>query len=251
MRSWCDNPFADNASTMNRRHLLRSGAAAAATLALGPRAFAQVDPTAPRDAALLALAREQVARAGAKLWRRDKVAIADFGLHSARKRFHFVDLANNRVESFHVAHGDGSDPDHDGWLKWYSNLDGSHCTSKGAYLTRSWYVGKYGTSIRLEGLDPSNSNALARAIVIHQADYARPDHIAAYGKLGRSNGCFAMGPEQFGRALVELAGGRLLYAASLGLAEDGSRVMPPVAQTELLTRYPPQGTFERTNPGVY
>lgn len=236
---------------MNRRDLLRSGLAATAALAVAPRAFAQVNPTWARDAALLEIAREQIARAGAKLWHRDKVAIADFGLHSARRRFHFVDLVNNRVESFHVSHGDGSDPDHDGWLKFYSNLEGSHCTSKGAYMTRSWYVGKFGTSIRLDGLDPTNSNALPRAIVMHQAAYARPEHIDRWGKLGRSNGCFAMGPEQFDRALIDLAGGRLLYAASLGLAEDGSRVMPPVAQTELLARPYPQGTFERTNPGVY
>ena len=236
---------------MNRRQVLRNGAAAAATLALPARAFAQVNPTSVRDAALLEIAREQVARAGAKLWHRDKVAIADFGLHSAQRRFHFVDLVNNRVESFHVSHGDGSDPDHDGWLKWYSNLEGSHCTSKGAYMTRSWYVGKYGTSIRLDGLDPTNSNALPRAIVMHQAEYARPEQIDRFGKLGRSNGCFAMAPAQFDRALIELAGGRMLYAASLGLAEDGSRVMPPVAQTDLLVRPYPQGTFERTNPGVY
>ncbi len=236
---------------MNRRDLIRTGAAAAAALALPARAFAQVNPTATRDAALLGIAREQVARAGARLWKRDKVAIADFGLHSAQRRFHFVDLDNNRVESFHVSHGDGSDPDHDGWLKWYSNLEGSHCTSRGAYMTRSWYVGKYGTSIRLDGLDVTNSNALSRAIVMHQANYARPEQIDRYGRLGRSNGCFAMGPEQFDRALIELAGGRLLYAASLGMAEDGSRVMPPVAQTDLLVRPYRQGTFERTNPGVY
>jgi hypothetical protein len=236
---------------MNRRDILRSGAAAAAALALPPRVFAQVNPTARRDAELLAIARREVARAGAKLWHRDMVAIADFGLHSARQRFHFVDLIDNRVQSFHVSHGDGSDPDHDGWLKWYSNLEGSHCTSKGAYMTRSWYVGKFGTSIRLDGLDPTNSNALPRAIVMHQADYARPEHIDRFGRLGRSNGCFAMGPEQFDAALIKLAGGRLLYADSLGLAEDGSRIMPPVAQTELLTRYPPQGTFDRSNPGVY
>jgi hypothetical protein len=236
---------------MNRRQLLGSGTAAAVTLALPGRAFAQVNLTSRRDAELLAIARREVARAGAKLWHRDMVAIADFGLHSARQRFHFVDLINNRVESFHVSHGDGSDPDHDGWLKWYSNLEGSHCTSKGAYMTRSWYVGKFGTSIRLDGLDPTNSNALPRAIVMHQADYARPEHIDRYGRLGRSNGCFAMGPAQFDMALIKLAGGRLLYADSLGLAEDGNRIMPPVAQTDLLTRYPPQGTFDRTNPGVY
>lgn len=236
---------------MDRRSLLRAGAAAAATLALTPRLAAQVNPTARRDAELLRIAREQVARVGAKLWHRDKVAIADFGLHSAMPRFHFVDLVNNRVESFHVTHGDGSDPHHDGWLKWYSNIEGSHCSSRGAYMTRSWYVGRFGTSIRLDGLDPTNSNALPRAIVMHQAEYARPDHIGRYGKLGRSNGCFAMGPAQFDQALLQLAGGRLLYAESLGLTESGLRMSPPIAQVDLLTRYPPQGTFERTNPGVY
>lgn len=236
---------------MNRRQILRTGAAAAASLALPQRVFAQVNPTSRRDAELLVVARREAARAGTKLWHRDMVAIADFGLHSAHPRFHFVDLVNNRVQSFHVSHGDGSDPDHDGWLKWYSNLDGSHCTSKGAYMTRSWYVGKFGTSIRLDGLDPTNSNALPRAIVMHQAEYARPEHIARFGRLGRSNGCFAMGPAQFDMALIKLAGGRLLYADSLGLAEDGNRIPPPVAQTDLLTRYQPQGTFERTNPGVF
>lgn len=236
---------------MNRRELLRAGTAATAALALPTRVFAQVNPTARRDAELLEIARREVARAGAKLWQRDMVGIADFALHSARPRFHFVDLVNERVESFLVSHGDGSDPHHDGWLKWYSNVEGSHCTSKGAYMTRSWYVGKFGTSIRLDGLDASNSNALPRAIVMHQAEYAKPEHIDRFGKLGRSNGCFAMGPAQFDMALIKLAGGRLLYADSLGLAEDGSRVRPPVAQTDLLTRNPPQGTFDRTNPGVY
>ena len=236
---------------MNRRQLLCSGSAAATVLALPSRAFAQVNPTAGRDAALLAIARQQIKRAGARLWHRDVVAIADFGLHRSRPRFHFVDVVNSRVESFLAAHGDGSDTEHDGWLKRWSNLDGSHCSSKGAYMTRSWYSGKFGTSIRLDGLDPSNSNALPRAIVMHQAAYATPEHVASWGRLGRSNGCFAMGPKQFDMALIKLAGGRLLYADSLGLAEDGSRVMPPVAQTELLVRPYPQGTFERTNPGVY
>ena len=74
---------------MNRRDLIQNCAAAAVTLAVPARAFAQVNPTATRDAALLGIAREQVARAGAGLWRRDKVGIADFWLHSAQKRVHF------------------------------------------------------------------------------------------------------------------------------------------------------------------
>ena len=109
------------------------------------------------------IAREELARVGGNIWRKDIVAIADFGLHSARRRFHFVDLENERVASYHVSHGTGSDSEHDGWLKRYSNIEGSEASSRGAFMTRSWYVGRYGTSIRLDGLDPTNSNALPRA----------------------------------------------------------------------------------------
>jgi len=59
---------------------------------------------------------------------------------------------------------------------------------------------------------------------MHRANYAEPEHIARFGRLGRSNGCFAMGEEQFRAALLNLSGGRLLFADSLGLAEDGTRV---------------------------
>lgn len=236
---------------MKRRDFLRNGLAAGAATALPTRAFAQANPTASRDRQLIAIAREQLERAGAGIWKKDIVGVADFGLHSSKRRFHFVDLVNERVQSFHVSHGDGSDPQHDGWLKRYSNEEGSHCTSRGAYMTRSWYRGKFGTSIRLDGLDHTNSNALPRAIVMHQANYATPEHVERWGRLGRSNGCFAMGPEQFDRALIDLSGGRLLFADSLGLHEDGRRAIPQLAQTELLRRDPPEGTFERTNPGVY
>lgn len=236
---------------MRRRDLLRTGLAAGAGLALPAKLFAQVNPAAARDARLLEIAREQLARAGDRIWKKDIVGIADFGLRSSEHRFHFVDLVNQRVQSFHVAHGIGSDSEHDGWLKRYSNVEGSEATSRGAYMTRSWYVGKYGTSIRLDGLDPTNSNALPRAIVMHQADYATPEHVDRWGRLGRSNGCFAMGPEQFDRALIDLSGGRLLYSDSLGLAPNGTIVASPTLRPGILRAERPADTFERTNPGVY
>ena len=235
---------------MNRRDLLKSSLAAGAALTLPGRVSAQVNPTASRDAQLFAIAREQLARVGDVLWKKDIVGIADFGLHSSQRRFHFVDLENERVQSFHVSHGTGSDSQHDGWLKRYSNIEGSEATSRGAYMTRSWYTGRYGTSIRLDGLDPTNDQALPRAIVMHQAEYARPEHVDRWGRLGRSNGCFALGPDQFDYVLLKLSGGRLLYAESLGLTDDGRRVPPPITQTELL-RSDNGDTFEKTNPGVY
>jgi hypothetical protein len=143
---------------------------------------------------------------------------------SWKPRFHFANLENGTVRSFLTAHGRGSDPEHDGWLKNFSNVPGSEATSRGAYLTCEWYKGKYGTSIRLVGLDSDNSLALDRAIVMHSAWYVDQGMIAKWGKIGRSEGCFAMGPADFNEALWHLSGGRLLFADRIG---DGMTFPPP------------------------
>jgi hypothetical protein len=203
--------------SMNRRTFLAASAAVAGAAALPARVAAQASGLTARDTAILDIARREVARAGDVLWRRDVAGVADFGVHSAIPRFHFANLENGTVRSFLVSHGTGSDPDHDGWLNDFSNVNGSNATSRGAYVTWEWYVGRYGTSIRLGGLDPDNSNTLERLIVMHAAQYATPAHVEQWGRLGRSNGCFAMGPEDFREALWHLSGGRLLFADRLGL----------------------------------
>lgn len=229
-----------NRST-NRRNLLLGGLAAGASLALPARAFGQsltedfdqvfggaaqspspITPAVPGAASpeyirrVLEIAARESQRLGNRLWRRDTVGVADFALASSRPRLHFVNLESGKVRSFYVSHGRGSDPEHDGWLKMFSNAPGSLATSRGAYLTCEWYNGKYGTSIRLEGLDPDNSHALSRAIVMHPATYADPAMIGKFGKLGRSEGCFAMAPQQFSEALWHLSAGRLLFADRIG-----------------------------------
>ena len=211
---------------MDRRRFLARTTTAAAVAALPLRVAAQAAP-GPRDRALLDLARQQVARNDAHLWRRDVAALVDFGLHSAQARFHIVNLEAGTVRSQLVAHGSGSDPEHDGWLNAYSNLVDSWATSRGAYLTWEWYEGIYGTSMRLTGLDPDNSNVFDRAIVMHAATYATPAHLARWGKLGRSNGCFALDPQELPATLYQLGGGRLIYADTLGIGADGERVMAP------------------------
>ncbi len=216
---------------MDRRHFLAGSLAAGAALGAAPgRLFAQAGPD-PRTRRLLGIAQQEVARAGAALWRRDLVGIADFGLHSSQPRFHFVNLEAGTADSVLVSHGSGSDPEHDGWLNGYSNLTNSWATSRGAYITWEWYEGRYGTSVRLGGLDADNSNAFPRAIVMHAANYATPDHVARWGRLGRSNGCFAFGPEVFPQALTRLMGGRLLFADSLGIGANGEQVQAPPQET--------------------
>ena len=231
---------------MKRRDLLKTALVAGAALALPTRVFAAPQAGSKRDRALFELAKRELDRAGDAIWKRDIVGIADFGLHSAQKRFHFVNLDREEVQSYHVSHGTGSDPQHDGWLKRYSNVEGSLATSRGAYVTWEWYVGRYGTSVRLGGLDSTNNNAFDRAIVMHRATYAEPEHVTRWGRLGRSNGCFAMGEEQFRIALLNLSGGRLLYADSMGWAEDGSVASAP----ELAPLQPEQpNDLQRYSPG--
>ncbi len=161
---------------------------------------------------VIAIARRESERTGQLVAQRDVVAVADFARPSSLPRLHYVDLRAGTLNSYLVAHGRGSDPEHDGWLKNFSNAVGSEATSRGAYLVGDRYEGKYGTSLRLQGLDPDNSNAYDRAIVMHSAWYAAPEMLARWGKLGRSEGCFAMDPEHFTQALAKLACGRLLFA---------------------------------------
>ena len=202
---------------MDRRSLLTGALAAGGLAALPGRAFAQAFTLSEQHRKVLEVAKEQLERNRSRLWRTDVVAVADFALPSALPRFHFANLEQGSVRSFLVAHGRGSDPEHDGFLKTFSNVPNSFATSRGAYVTAEWYKGKYGTSIRLMGVDADNSNVLERAIVLHPAWYANEDMLQKWGKLGRSDGCFAMGEADFNEALWHLSGGRLIYADKLGL----------------------------------
>lgn len=177
---------------------------------------AMADGLIPYQRRVLEVAARQSQRVRGQLWRADVVGIVDFAQPSSLPRLHFANLENGTVRSFLVAHGRGSDPAHSGWLQSFSNVPGSEATSRGAYLTAEWYKGKYGTSIRLLGLDQDNSMALPRAIVMHPAWYVDPTMVEKWGKLGRSEGCFAMSNSDFNEALWHLSGGRLLFADRIG-----------------------------------
>ncbi|WP_298396743.1 murein L,D-transpeptidase catalytic domain family protein [Sphingobium sp.] len=149
---------------------------------------------------------------------RDRVAIVDFDAPSKDMRMHIVDLIGGQTSSYLVSHGRGSDPGHSGWLHSFSNEPNSLASSQGAFRTGDIYVGQHGRSMRLIGLDPQNNNAEARAIVVHGADYVSEDHVASWGKCGRSEGCFAVAPHLVPQVLALLGPGRMLYADKLGTA---------------------------------
>jgi hypothetical protein len=144
---------------------------------------------------------------------RDRLAVVDFSLPSSEPRFHLVDVAGGRIEqSWLVAHGSGSDPAHTGLLQLFSNVPGSNASSNGAFVTADPYVGQHGRSQRLIGLEPTNDMAMSRAIVIHGAAYVDPALIRAQGRIGRSQGCFALEQGEVARVMERLGEGRLIYA---------------------------------------
>jgi hypothetical protein len=186
---------------------LASGSTGAA-LALGQavRADPRIDP------GLLGRALTALERHHDSIRYRDVIGVADFSLASRVPRFHLVKLGDGSVRSHLVAHGRGSDPSRTGWLERFSNEPHSNATSAGAYGTGSVYIGAHGHSMRLEGLDPTNSNALSRALVVHAAWYVNEELLGSSGMLGRSQGCFAVAQSSLPEIMTTLGPGRLIYA---------------------------------------
>lgn len=181
----------------------------AAALAAVPAAAAIPTPLDPR---LLARAMASFQRHRAQVRIADVIAIADYSQPSRARRFHLVDMVAGGTTSMLVAHGRGSDPAHSGWLQQFSNQDGSYASCSGAFVTGAEYVGKHGRSMRLDGLDASNSNALDRAIVVHSAPYVTEAMARDMGKVGRSQGCFTLTAEDLKQVLARLGPGRFLYS---------------------------------------
>ena len=183
---------------------------------INPQPQAQVlTPSAPGGIDPQLFARAKAALDSHQVWPRDTMAIVDFSKPSNEERFFVVDLAGGNVEAHRVAHGRGSDPDHSGFVERFSNDFHSFASSNGTYVTGDYYDGKYGLSMKVRGLDWSNNNAESRAIVIHNAWYAEDDMIPVHGKLGRSEGCFAMSRKSQYDVMRKLAGGRMIYADKL------------------------------------
>ena len=138
---------------------------------------------------------------------KEYMSILDFSVHSTEERWFLIELNTGEVTTLLVSHGRYSDPDHDGYANKFSNIVGSGMSSLGFYRTAERYYGKHGLSMRLDGLESSNSNARKRYIVVHGADYVDPN----WNPLGRSLGCPAV-ERKWIRPLVDMIEeGSLLY----------------------------------------
>jgi L,D-transpeptidase catalytic domain len=203
-----------NVLVLSRRFFINLALAGLASGSLGAKlALGRTDSIGGAiDPSLLRRALDALERHQDSISHRDVIGVADFSLPSRAPRFHLMNLADGSVRSHWVAHGRGSDPSHTGWLERFSNEPHSNATSAGAYRTDCLYIGAHGHSMRLEGLEPTNSNALSRAIVVHGAWYVNEQVIGHSGMLGRSQGCFAVADSSLPEIMARLGPGRLIYA---------------------------------------
>ena len=194
-----------------RRTVLSAAVFLSATPALSFFTSARAASAGPTSQ-LIKAARDALQQHGDRVTHTDVIGIADFTLPSRQPRFHILNLADGSSEAYLVAHGRGSDPAHTGWLERFSNEFGSEATSKGSYVTGSTYMGHHGLSQRLLGLDPQNSNAEKREIVMHSAWYVSSDLAHQAGVLGRSEGCLAFAEADYHGILSRMGEGRFIYA---------------------------------------
>jgi hypothetical protein len=173
--------------------------------------LARLAPAADPQVLELALSAMQCAQAQGFGAAADRLAVIDYRRSSLKPRLWVFDLAAGRLLFEEVvAHGQGSGGD---LATRFSNLNGSHTSSVGLFMTRESYDGRNGYSMRMEGLEPGiNDQALARAIVMHGAPYVDVANGMKQGRLGRSWGCPAV-REAIARRMIDvLKGGQFVFA---------------------------------------
>ena len=117
--------------------------------------------------------------------------LIDFSIPSGKKRFFVWDFKGDSIKySSLCAHGYGKEST----LKKpvYSNVEGSYCSSLGKYKVGIRSYSKWGINVhyKLHGLEPTNSNAFKRYIVLHSYTPVPASEISPmYLPLGISQGC--------------------------------------------------------------
>jgi hypothetical protein len=146
----------------------------------------------------------------------DVLAVVDYSLPSYIKRMVVIDLRSGERAFYRVAHGKNSG---ELYALRFSDTPESNMSSLGLFRVTRRYDGDHGLALRLDGLDSlRNSNADARDIVLHSADYVSIRYIllnlvTLHGPMtGRSNGCFVVSKGDIDEVVQKLANGGFIYA---------------------------------------
>jgi hypothetical protein len=125
------------------------------------------------------------------------VFLADLKIMSGKNRFFVYDLKQNKVtDQGLMAHGSGSETGIEGKL-YFSNIPNSNTTSLGIYAIGKDYVGKFGKSYKLFGLEKTNDKAFERFIVLHH--YEKVPYEEQSSPICNSLGCPMVNEKFFNR----------------------------------------------------
>ncbi len=161
--------------------------------------------------------------------RRDLISVVDFRIPANRPRWFMIDLASGDVTAYRVAHGRNSDAAGPmtplpgrlaatGGAVRASNLLDSNESAVGSYVAANVYEDGFAPgSVRLHGLDATNSCAYWRALVMHQARYMTPDPMT--GAVGTSDGCLAVEVDDRPTVASLIRDGGFIYAGPAALHE--------------------------------
>lgn len=137
------------------------------------------------------------------------ITIVDFDQPSYQKRMYIIDIKHYKILfNTWTAHGKNTGA---AVAKNFSNTPNSLKSSLGTYVTEETYFGKHGYSLRLVGLEKSNSSTYERAIVVHGANYVSQKMINNMGYIGRSFGCPAV-PNELSKPIIDkIKGGSCFF----------------------------------------
>ena len=138
------------------------------------------------------------------------LTVIDFTKYCNHKRMWVIDMHTKQVVFNElVAHGAKSG---DTYAKYFSNTHSSNKSSLGFYTTGGLYNGSNNLSLKLNGLEKNfNSNAFARGIVIHGANYVNEKIVSNKQRIGRSYGCPAVSQEINEVLVNTIKGGNCLF----------------------------------------
>jgi hypothetical protein len=130
--------------------------------------------------------------------RRSEYVVVDFSLHDAMRREWVFDLSTNELLwNLRVAHGwSSTDGTNLAMAIKFSNVNGSNQSSLGLLRSAGTYIGEFGESFRLEGLEPGfNDHVCDRAIVMHPWSPIGDEYVNRCGFARPSLGCPAIDSE--------------------------------------------------------
>ncbi len=144
----------------------------------------------------------------------DYAIIIDYQKPIFARRLWLLDLTKDSVLlNTHVTHAWKS-----GFIyaDSFSNIPGSYYSCTGSFISQEDYIGNFGKSMKIHGLEKQNNNARGRAIVFHpMRSYKEilglemPDFVKIY-----SHGCFATIEEEMHRIVSKMKDGRFVYVRS-------------------------------------